>query len=125
VEDTDTSFQEIEDIFGKEIRNIVEEVTDDKSLPKHQRKNLQVELAPKKSYKAKCVKLADKLYNLRDLVKSVPEGWTVDRVQEYFEWSRKVINGCRGTLNSVEEELDKMFEKSFEFDGKKYPCIKN
>ena len=34
VEDTDTTMDEIEEHFGKEIRKIVEEVTDDKTLPK-------------------------------------------------------------------------------------------
>jgi (p)ppGpp synthase/HD superfamily hydrolase len=34
VEDTDTSFEEIEKEFGPVVRKIVAEVTDDKSLPK-------------------------------------------------------------------------------------------
>ena len=46
---------------------IVAEVTDDKDLPKAERKRLQVVNASKKSKEAKLVKLADKLYNLRDL----------------------------------------------------------
>ena len=47
---------------------MVHEVTDDKSLPKEERKRLQVETAPKKSPQAKLVKLADKLYNLRYVI---------------------------------------------------------
>ena len=54
--------------------SIVAEVTDDKSLPKQQRKNLQVINAPHKSPEAKLVKLADKLYNLRDLNRCTPTG---------------------------------------------------
>lgn len=50
------------------------EVTDDKSLPKQERKRLQIENAPHKSREAKLVKLADKLYNLRDLCNEAPEG---------------------------------------------------
>jgi (p)ppGpp synthase/HD superfamily hydrolase len=42
VEDTDTSFEELEEVFGLEVRNIVAEVSDDKSLPKAERKKLQV-----------------------------------------------------------------------------------
>ena len=52
----------------------MEEVTDDKSLPKQRRKELQVITAPNKSREAKLVKLADKLYNLRDLNRCTPEG---------------------------------------------------
>ena len=63
VEDTDTTFEEIEENFGAEIRKIVEEVTDDKKLPKMERKQLQIEHAKHASPKAKVVKLADKLYN--------------------------------------------------------------
>lgn len=85
VEDTDTTFEEIETQFGTEVRNIVKELTDDKSLPKVERKRLQIENAPKCSHKAKLVKLADKLYNLRDLQKAIPVGWSEDRVKEYFK----------------------------------------
>ncbi|CAM5146142.1 unnamed protein product [Eretmochelys imbricata] len=67
VEDTDTTFSEIEEQFGGEVRRIVEEVTDDKMLPKMERKRLQIERAPHSSRGARLVKLADKLYNLRDL----------------------------------------------------------
>lgn len=85
VEDTDTTFEEIESQFGTEVRNIVMELTDDKSLPKVERKRLQIENAPKCSHKAKLIKLADKLYNLRDLQKAIPVGWSEDRVKEYFK----------------------------------------
>ncbi|CAG8723128.1 11275_t:CDS:2, partial [Acaulospora morrowiae] len=51
VEDTDTTFEEIEELFGEEVRNIVEEVTDDKTLPKSERKRLQVVTTPHKSKK--------------------------------------------------------------------------
>lgn len=76
VEDTDTSFDEIEQHFGPNVRKIVEEVTDDKSLPKMERKRLQIVHAAHSSYKAKLVKLADKLYNLRDLQRCAPQEWT-------------------------------------------------
>src|SRR5579872_4517741 len=42
VEDTQTTFQELELEFGLEITNIVREVTDDKTLPKAERKRLQI-----------------------------------------------------------------------------------
>ena len=42
VEDTDTSFDEIEAEFGVNVCQLVKEVTDDKSLPKAERKRLQV-----------------------------------------------------------------------------------
>ena len=39
------------------------------------------------------MKLADKLYNLRDLERVTPVGWTEQRKQEYFVWAAKVLTG--------------------------------
>jgi len=91
------------------ITDVVMEVTDDKRLSKEERKRLQIEHAPHKSRRAKLVKLADKLYNLRDLKRSTPLGWSESRVQEYFEWAAKVVAGLRGTNQPLEEKLHAMF----------------
>ncbi|XP_061520254.1 guanosine-3',5'-bis(diphosphate) 3'-pyrophosphohydrolase MESH1 isoform X3 [Phycodurus eques] len=72
LEDTDTKPEELETKFGQIVAGIVQEVTDVKSLPKAERKRLQVEHAPHCSHQAKLVKLADKLYNLRDLNRCTP-----------------------------------------------------
>ncbi len=111
VEDTETTFEEIEKQFGKEVRDIVADVTDDKSLPKMERKRLQIEHAPHVCPKAKLVKLADKLYNLRDLDRVIPEGWTKERAQEYFQWASQVVQGLRGSCKVLEDELDVLFKK--------------
>jgi len=70
-----------------------------------------VEHASHSSHKAKLVKEADKLYNLRDLTLASPEGWTEDRVQAYFEWSLEVVTQLRGTNPQMEEALDKIFSQ--------------
>ncbi|NXB60683.1 MESH1 pyrophosphohydrolase, partial [Struthidea cinerea] len=111
VEDTDTTFSEIEEWFGVEVRRVVEEVTDDKTLPKTERKRLQVERAPVCSRRAKLVKLADKLYNLRDLNRCTPQGWSAERVQEYFRWAARVVSGLRGTSAALEAALQRLFEE--------------
>ncbi|NWW13994.1 MESH1 pyrophosphohydrolase, partial [Oreocharis arfaki] len=109
--DTDTTFSEIEEWFGAEVRRVVEEVTDDKTLPKMERKRLQVERAPVCSRRAKLVKLADKLYNLRDLNRCTPQGWSAERVQEYFRWAARVVSGLRGTSVALEAALQRLFEE--------------
>lgn len=111
VEDTKTTFEEIEDQFGVVVRKIVEEVTDDKSLEKSVRKQLQIGHAKDSSPKAKLVKLADKLYNLRDLLKATPEGWTKERCDEYFVWAKKVVGNLRGTNQIIEAALDEVFRE--------------
>lgn len=83
-------------------------MTDDKSLPKAERKRLQVVNAPGKSTQAKLVKLADKLYNLRDLQRETPIGWTEKRIQEYFEWAAQVVAGCMGTNTALEKALEEV-----------------
>ncbi|NXL45991.1 MESH1 pyrophosphohydrolase, partial [Podilymbus podiceps] len=108
-EDTDTTLAEIEERFGEEVRRVVEEVTDDKRLPKPERKRLQIERAPGCSPRAKLVKLADKLYNLRDLRRCAPAGWSSQRVQEYFVWAAQVVAGLRGTSPPLEAALQRLF----------------
>jgi (p)ppGpp synthase/HD superfamily hydrolase len=109
VEDTETSLEEIAKTFNPKIASIVNEVTDDKSLGKQERKNMQVVNAPTKTKEAKLVKMADKIYNLRDLQRSVPTGWTQERVQEYFVWAKKVTDGLMST-GVVNEDLEKLLE---------------
>ncbi|CAG2240105.1 guanosine-3',5'-bis(diphosphate) 3'-pyrophosphohydrolase MESH1-like [Mytilus edulis] len=111
VEDTETTLDEIKEEFGDEVAGLVDEVSDDKSLSKIERKNLQIKNAPHKSLKAKLVKLADKLYNLRDLKRATPEGWSEERVQEYFVFAFKVVAGLRGINDAMEKELDKLFKE--------------
>jgi len=123
VEDTDTTFNELEQNFGAEVKTIVAECTDDKTLLKEERKRLQIETAPHKSFKAKQVKLADKLHNLRDMQRAIPVGWTKERVQEYYVWAKKVVNGCRGVNSSLEQQLDAIFENgTLTYKGEVIKC---
>lgn len=89
VEDTATSFEELESNFGVNVRKIVEQVTDDKSLSKDKRKLAQIDHASHLTPQAKLVKMADKLYNLRDLASNPPPSWNLARVQGYFVWAKK------------------------------------
>ena len=107
IEDTETTEQELVREFGQEITAIVLEVTDDKSLPKVERKRLQVEHAATVSRRAKLVKLADKICNLRDIVSRPPADWSVKRKQEYFDWAKSVVEGLRG----VHPELERVFDE--------------
>ena len=64
------------------------------------------------SSKAKLVKLADKLYNLRDLDRITPVGWTEERKHEYFIWAGEVVNaGLRGTNEKLESLLDGLLNR--------------
>jgi guanosine-3',5'-bis(diphosphate) 3'-pyrophosphohydrolase len=115
IEDTETTPAELEERFGAAIKDIVLEVTDDKSLPKAERKQLQVEHAPHISREAKLVKLADKIGNLGDILASPPADWPTARKREYFEWANDVVNGLRGTNAALEAIFDGLYARRGEF----------
>ncbi|NDP43451.1 MAG: bifunctional (p)ppGpp synthetase/guanosine-3',5'-bis(diphosphate) 3'-pyrophosphohydrolase [Aromatoleum sp.] len=106
VEDTETTPEELRLRFGKTIASVVAEVTDDKKLVKHRRKELQIEHAPHLSKRAKLVKLADKTCNLRDVAKSPPRGWPLRRQRAYFDWAKRVVDGLRGAHPWLEALFD-------------------
>ena len=110
IEDTDTTEQELVRHFGKDIADIVLEVTDDKALPKAERKRLQIEHAAHISRRAKLVKLADKICNLRDITASPPADWSIQRKQEYFDWAKSVVDELRGVHPGLEHLFDKTYE---------------
>lgn len=106
IEDTATTAAELETHFGPEVRRVVEEVTDDKQLPKAERKRLQIEHAPHLSTRARQIKLADKISNVRDIIQSPPSTWPLKRRQEYLDWTEQVIAGCRGVNAPLEALYD-------------------
>jgi guanosine-3',5'-bis(diphosphate) 3'-pyrophosphohydrolase len=110
IEDTDTTEQELVRLFGQEISDIVIEVTDDKTLSKAERKRLQIEHAPHISRRAKLVKLADKICNLRDIASSPPTNWSVERKAEYFDWAKAVVDGMRGANPALEFLFDEAYK---------------
>ena len=111
IEDTETTHGELTSEFGKFISDIVAEVTDDKSLPKPERKQRQVEHAPHLSTRAKAVKLADKACNLRDVAANPPQDWNLKRRKDYFDWAKRVIDGLRGDWPDLEAAFDREYEK--------------
>lgn len=110
IEDTQTTAEEIELKFGGEVRLVVEELTDDKSLPKEQRKRLQIQHAPHASNRAKLVKLADKICNIRDVTLTPPADWSIQRRREYLDWTEHVVAGCRGCNEALERYFDQLLQ---------------
>jgi len=102
LEDTDTTYEELETRFGADVALLVSEVTDDKSLPKAERKRRQIATASAKSERARMLKIADKVSNVRALAVSPPADWDIARIAEYIEWAESVVAECRG-LNAVLE----------------------
>jgi guanosine-3',5'-bis(diphosphate) 3'-pyrophosphohydrolase len=114
VEDTDTTPTEIEQLFGPEIRSLVMECTDDKTLTKDERKARQVSSAPHKTDQAKLIKLADKTNNLKDLAINPPSTWSLERRRNYINWSEQVVAGLKGQNKHLDEKYAEMLQKARE-----------
>jgi (p)ppGpp synthase/HD superfamily hydrolase len=111
LEDTKTTVEELDAAFGADVRHVVEEVTDDKRLPKVERKRLQIEHAPHVSSRAKLVKLADKISNVRAVTQTPPANWPLTRRQEYLDWTEKVVAGLRGCNPQLEKLYDELLSQ--------------
>jgi (p)ppGpp synthase/HD superfamily hydrolase len=114
IEDTQTTGEELESRFGAEVRHLVEEVSDDQRLPKAERKRLQIEHAPSLSPKAKIIKIADKISNVRDVTHSPPTHWAHQRRCEYLDWAEKVVAGLRGSNVAVDALFDRTLKEGRE-----------
>ena len=110
IEDTQTTAEEIQQEFGQEVVAIVLEVTDDKSLTKEERKQMQVLHASKKSLAAKKLKLADKICNVNDIMHHPPQHWTLERKLNYLEWAEQVLKGLQGANPTLENRLKEMIQ---------------
>lgn len=105
VEDVGVTEAQLVAEFGERVAHLVMLVTDDKSLSKERRKAHQIEHAPGLPHDAKLIKLADKISNLRALVRTPPAGWTQTRLHDYVVWAEAVVDAC----GPVDPELERLF----------------
>lgn len=107
IEDTATTREDLICLFGDDVAELVAEVTDDKSLPKQMRKDLQIAHAAQASPRAQIIKIADKISNLRSLALSPPTNWSTERIAEYGQWAAQVVDGCRPASPILAAEFDR------------------
>ena len=111
IEDTETTYDELRGIFGEDVADTVVELTDTKFLGKEARKRLQIAKAGRASERARHVKLADKICNLRDILASPPARWSLSRQQKYFDWAREVVDQVRGVNPRLERMFDRLYRQ--------------
>jgi guanosine-3',5'-bis(diphosphate) 3'-pyrophosphohydrolase len=109
IEDTGATKEDLHARFGDGVKDVVVAMSDDKSLPKAERKRLQIVHATDWNYSARLAEYADKICNMRDLSVEFPEGWTLERVREFFDWAKSVIDEIRGT----HAKLDALFDEAY------------
>ncbi len=111
IEDTETTAQELEENFGLHVKELVEEMSDDKSLSKERRKELQIEHAPHVSKEVAPLKFADKIANCEDLLVSAPSGWSKQRIYTYFKWADTIVERLPRTNLALYEYSKKVINE--------------
>jgi guanosine-3',5'-bis(diphosphate) 3'-pyrophosphohydrolase len=114
LEDTATKPEELEAEFGKKVCEYVLDVSDDKTLPKDERKRRQIEHAKKISKGAALIKLGDKISNVTDVINSPPEDWDINRRKEYLDWAEKVIENCPKVNDRMENKFQEIIKQGRE-----------
>lgn len=112
IEDTKTSYDELQALFGYKVAAIVQECSDDKSLGKVQRKQLQIEHASSVSDEAKLVKLADKYSNLNSIFTDPPSEWSDSQRTGYFIWSYLIVEQQKGINEKLDKKLEDLFKRA-------------
>jgi len=108
LEDTETTCEELAQRFGFRVAGLVDECTDDMSLPKSERRQRQIEDAPDKSPGARLIKIADKISNIRARMFSSPSRGQREDLADYVAWAERVVKGCSG----VNRMLDGLFDEA-------------
>jgi guanosine-3',5'-bis(diphosphate) 3'-pyrophosphohydrolase len=103
LEDTDTTPEELENAFSLRVRRLVDELTDDKRLPKAERKQRQIDHACRLSPDAVLIKLADKISNVLDVTNSPPTDWNLERRRDYLDWAEAVVKNCPRVNSPLED----------------------
>jgi len=111
LEDTATTDEELRQAFGEPVLALVKEVSDDKPLPKDERKRLQLEHAPHASLGAKQIKLVDKISNVREIRENPPASanWPLQRKLDYIEWSKQVVDKIRDANTDLARKFDEEY----------------
>lgn len=112
VEDTQTTAEELTAAFGEQVCAWVLAVTDDKTLPKAERKRLQIEHASQLCTSAQLIKLADKICNVQDVANHPPPDWSIARRIAYLDWSEQVVAGCREVNAALAQRFDAVLHRA-------------
>jgi guanosine-3',5'-bis(diphosphate) 3'-pyrophosphohydrolase len=107
IEDTETTREELAQKFSERVASLVVECTDDMSLPKSERRRLQVIDARRKSPGTKLIKIADKISNIGARIHPDPSADERDDLADYTRWAEQVVAGCRGGNAFLDQTFDK------------------
>lgn len=106
LEDTHTGYAELVTAFGERVADIVQENSDDMTLPKPERNRARLDGLGRKSREARLVKFADLISNLRAIAESPPVGWSNQRRLGYLSSCRNLADAGRGSNAAIEAMFD-------------------
>ncbi|WP_457934461.1 HD domain-containing protein [Pseudoalteromonas sp. SCSIO 43210] len=87
LEDTDVTRDELYKTCGNRVLELVEALSDDKSLSLEERRKDTLRVLPKKPISVMRIKLADLCSN----ASAIPSGWSLERQTEYFQWLIRLL----------------------------------
>ena len=103
LEDTDLPAEQIKKRFGEAVASVVDELTQDKTLPKAERRQKMIDGCGKYSLEAKVVKLADRWDNMSEMKDLGPQF-----VRRYCEEAERMVAAMRGTWPRAESSIEEL-----------------
>jgi len=108
VEKTGTKASDINFQFGEKVFQLVLEVTDHSTGNDTDKFNQQLQRVESLSKKARLIKLADKISNVKSLLSFPPAGWDLEKRSLYINWADRIIQALRGTNEKLEAFYDEL-----------------
>lgn len=108
IEKTGTKGSELNMHFGEDVFQLVMEVTDHASGNETEKFQQQLQRVDSLSKKARLIKLADKIANVKELLSYPPEGWDLERRSLYINWADRIVTALRGTNEKLEAYYDEL-----------------
>ena len=109
VEDTDTTLEEIREIFGDEVCILVNELTDPpefESMELSIRKQKQADRIQNAHNDTKVVKIAEQISNVASVYTDPPVDWDSETCLKYAMGAKKIVDCCRGANQYLEDKFN-------------------
>lgn len=113
IEDTDVTFDDINNKFGKHVAELVLEVSDDPKLTKKEQRKALKKKIPHLSLAARAIKIADAISNVKDTDFYRPANWNRSLKLAFAKTCNKVVNECVVGHETQLLYLHKAFENEY------------
>jgi guanosine-3',5'-bis(diphosphate) 3'-pyrophosphohydrolase len=112
VEDTSTTLEDLEKMFGNEIADIVSGLTDRNDItgmPTLDRKTIQAERIKTKNVSVRKIKIADQTSNIRTVTLDAPDGWSHEDNRNYVIGANLIADQCKGISQILDDAFDREY----------------